>query len=154
MGLVKEYTCPTEVQFRSYNERNTGLFKRAIKEVFEIGRNELMVEETCSKSEQQEKRMKESPQYHDVINQAENEMLRANLTSFVEENIREGTGKKTTVAEVGDLVLVKASDFAKRGTYGVITEIHGEESATVHTKDGDIKRAIRQVMPFGRLLPH
>ena len=57
------------------------------------------------------------------------------MISFVEENIREGTGKKTTVAEVGDLVLVKASDFAKRGTYGVIMEIHGEESATVHTKD-------------------
>ena len=76
------------------------------------------------------------------------------MTSLAEENTREGTGKKTTVAEVGDLVLVKASDFAKQGNYGVTMEIHGEESATVHTKDGDIKRATRQVMPFGRLLPH
>ena len=43
---------------------------------------------------------------------------------------------------------VKTSDFTKRGTYGVITEIHGEGSATVHTKDGDMKRAIGQLCPL------
>ena len=66
----------------------------------------------------------------------------------VKGNIREGTGKKTIQAEIGDLVLVKTSDFTKRGMYGVITEIHGEGTATVHTKDGDIKRAIGQLCPL------
>ena len=51
-------------------------------------------------------------------------IVRLQMISFVKGNIREGTGKKTIVAEVGDLVLVKTSDFTKRGMYGVITEIH------------------------------
>ena len=91
-----------------------------------------MVKETRSKSEQEEKRTEESPQHHCVIRQAQKETLRAN----------------------GDLVLLKASDFAKQGNYGATMEIHGEESGTDYTKDGDKKRAIRQAMPFGRLLPH
>ena len=87
-------------------------------------------------------------QYYAVMNHTRNEMLRANLVSFVKGNIKEGTGKKTIVAEVGDLVLVKTSDFTKRGTYGVITEIHGEGTATVRTKEGDMKRAIGQLCPL------
>ena len=192
--MVKEYTCPTDAQFRNYSERSTGLFKRAIKDLLEVkkdknlpaltkstwdlilelaadvcnklpmgklnddyicpgdlircGRNEIVVEETCSKLGQLDKMMKGLSQYYAVINHARNEMLRANLISFVKGNIREGTGKKTIVAEVGDLVLVKTSDFTKRGMYGVITEIHGEGSATVHTKDGDMKRAIGQLCPL------
>ena len=52
------------------------------------------------------------------------------------------------MAEVGDLVLIKTTDFTKRGTYGVIKEIHGEGSATIRTKDGDMKRAIGQLCPL------
>ena len=87
-------------------------------------------------------------QYFAIVNHTRNEMLRANLLSFVKANIKEGTGKKTITAEVGDLVLINTSDFTKRGTYGVITEIHGEGTATVHTKEGDLKRAIGQLCPL------
>ena len=193
-GLIKEYTCPTDAQFRNYSERSTGLFKRAIKDLLEVkkdkhlpaltksswdlilelaadvcnklpmgklnddyvcpgdlircGRNEIVIGETCSKLGQLDKMMKGLSQYYAVINHARNEMLRANLISFVKGNIREGTGKRTIVAEVGDLVLIKTSDFTKRGIYGVITEIHSEGTATVRTKDGDMKRAIGQLCPL------
>ena len=75
-------------------------------------------------------------------------MLRANLISFVKANIKEGKGKKTIIAEVGDLVLIKTSDLTRRGVYGIITEIHGEGTATVHTKEGDLRRAIGQLCPL------
>ena len=77
-----------------------------------------------------------------------NEVLRANLISFVKANLKEGKGKRTIKAEIGDLVLVKTSDFTKRGVYGVITEIHGEGTATVHAKEGDLRRAIVQLCPL------
>ena len=77
-----------------------------------------------------------------------NEVLRANLISFVKANLKEGKGKRTIKAEIGDLVLVKTSDFTKRGVYGVITEIHGEGTATVHAKEGDLRRAIGQLCPL------
>ena len=86
--------------------------------------------------------MRGLPQYFAIVNHTRNEMLRANLISFMKANIKEGKGKRTITAEVGDLVLVKTSDFTKRGLYGVITEIHGEGTATVHTKEGDLRRAI------------
>ena len=92
--------------------------------------------------------MRRLSQYFAIINYTRNEILRANLISFVKANIKEGKGKRTITAEVGDLVLVKRSDFTKRGTYGVITEIHGEGTATVHTKDGDLRRAIGQLCPL------
>ena len=102
----------------------------------------------CSKLGELDRMMRGLSQYFAIMNHARNEMLRANLISFVKANIKEGTGKRTITAEVGDLVLIKTSDFTKRGTYGVITKIHGEGSATVHTKDGDIKRAIGQLCPL------
>ena len=117
-------------------------------DLIRCGRNEIVLEETCSKLGELDRMMKGLSQYYPVMNHTRNEMLRANLVSFVKGNIREGTGKKTIVAEVGDLVLVKTLDFTKRGTYGVITEIHGEGTATVHTKEGDMKRAIGQLCPL------
>ena len=38
-GMVKEYTCPTDAQFRNYSERSTGLFKKAIKELLQVNKD-------------------------------------------------------------------------------------------------------------------
>ena len=35
-GVVKEYTCPTDAQFRNYSERSIGLFKRVVNELLEV----------------------------------------------------------------------------------------------------------------------
>ena len=37
-------------------------------------------------------------------------------------NLKEGTGKIIIKAEVGDLCLIKTSDYTKRGIYGVIRD--------------------------------
>ena len=40
--------------------------------------------------------------------------MRENLISFVKGNLKEGTGKRTIIAEPGDLVIIKTSDLTKR----------------------------------------
>ena len=99
------------------------------------GENEIIIDETTSKLGELDKMMRGLAQYHSVVNHMRNEMLRANLISFVKGNIKEGTGKKTIVALEGDLVLVKTSDFTKRGIYGVIKQISSDGTARVKTKE-------------------
>ena len=106
------------------------------------------MKETRSELEQEDKRMKGLPQHTSVMNQTENEMIRTDVISFGEENIREGIGKETTVKGVGDLTLGSGSDLVMERTYEVTTKIHGEEPATVQAKDGGAKRDIKQVMPL------
>ena len=92
--------------------------------------------------------LQQENKYYGVVNHMRNEMLRANLISFVKGNIKEGTGKKTIIAQVGDLVLIKTLDFTKRRIYGVISEVNSEGTATVRTKEGEMKRAISQLCPL------
>ena len=61
--------------------------------------------------------------------------MRENLISFVKGNLKEGTGKRTIIAEPGDLVIIKTSDFTKRTIYGVIREINSEGTATIMAKE-------------------
>ena len=112
------------------------------------GRNDIVFDETTSKLGELDKMMRGLAQYYSVVNHMQNEMLRTNLISFVKGNIKEGTGKKTIVAQEGDLVLIKASDFTKRGIYGVISQIDSEGTATMRTKEGEMKRAISQLCPL------
>ena len=35
-GKLREYTCPTDAQFRNYSERSTGLFKKAVNQLLEV----------------------------------------------------------------------------------------------------------------------
>ena len=104
------------------------------------------MKETRSELEQEDKRMKELQQH--TMNQTENEMIRTDVISFGEENIREGIGKETTVKGVGDLTLASGSDLAMERTYEVTTKLHGEEPATVQAKDGGAKKDIKQMMPM------
>ena len=98
-------------------------------DLIRCGRNEIVIEETCSKLGELDRMMRGLARYFAIVNHTRNEMLKANLISFMKANIKEGKGKRTITAEVGDLVLVKTSDFTKRGIDGVITEIHGEGTA-------------------------
>ena len=41
-GVVREYTCPTDAQFRNYSERSTGLFKRAINELLVVKKDKAL----------------------------------------------------------------------------------------------------------------
>ena len=193
-GKVKEYTCPTDAQFRNYSKRSTRLFKRAVNQLMEVkkdkgfltltktsrdlilelaadvcnklpmgkyndnyicpadrigcSRNEIVIDETTSKLGELDRMMQGLTQYYGVINHMRNEVLRANLISFVKGNLKEGTGKRTIKAEVGDLVLIKTSDFTKRGVYGVIREVNSEGTATIMTKEGEMKTAISQLCPL------
>ena len=61
--------------------------------------------------------------------------MRENLIRFVKGNLKEGAGKRTIIAEPGDLVLIKTSDLTKRGIYGVISEINSEGTATIMAKE-------------------
>ena len=151
LGLIKEYAGPTGVQLRNYSEKSTGLFKKAIKDLPQTkkGRNipDLVLEiavDAHNKLGQLDMMMRVPPQYYAVRNHTRSEMSRASGISFEDENIRKGTGKETMGPEIGYLVLVKSSDFTKRG---MITEIHGEGAATVHTEDGDTKRGIGRLRP-------
>ena len=97
------------------------------------GRNDIVFDETTSKLGELDKMMRGLAQYYSVVNHMRNEMLRA---------------KKKIVAQEGDLVLIKASDFTKRGIYGVISQIDSEGTATMRTKEGEMKRAISQLCPL------
>ena len=84
----------------------------------------------------------------DLTRWKRNERLRANRINLEKEDIEEGTTKRMFPAEIGHLELVKASDSTKRGTYRGNEELHDEGSATVRTKDGDIKRSIGHLSPL------
>ena len=149
--MGKEYAGPTEVQLRNYSERSTGLFKGAIKDLPQTKKDrnipDLVLEiavDAHNKLGQLDMMMRGPPHYYAVMNHTRSEMSKASGISFEDGNTREGTGKETMVPEIGYLVLVKSSDFTKRG---MITEIHREGAATVHTEDGDTKRGIGRLCP-------
>ena len=69
-------------------------------------------------------------------------MIRTDVISFGEENIREGIGKETTVKGVGDLTLSSGLELVMERTYDATTKRHGEEPATGQAKDGGAKKDI------------
>ena len=87
-------------------------------------------------------------QYFDVVNKVRNKMIRCNIKAFADGELKDGTGKKTIRPRIGDLVLVKNSDNARTGTYGVLQHLEESGLAIIRTKKGDIRRATNQLIPL------